>query len=58
MVDLDDNCLEIVVLFGVIYKVNFLDFEKVIKEIYDLIDGCGVDVVIEVVGIFVIFDFC
>jgi len=47
MVDLDDNRLETALSFGATHKVNSSDPEKAIKEIYDLTDGRGVDVAID-----------
>lgn len=50
MVELDGNRLEIALSFGTTHKVNSSDLEKDIKGSYDLTDGRGVDVAIEVVG--------
>lgn len=50
MIDLDDNRLEIVKEIGVMYLINFKEIEIVIKKV-KLLNLCGVDVVIEVVGI-------
>lgn len=58
MVDLDENRLDRAMSFGATHKINAVDAEKAIQEIFSLTDGRGVDVAIEAVGIPESFDLC
>lgn len=57
MIDLDSNWCEIVWYFGVIDCFDSCVGDLVV-EVMKLIDGIGVDCVIEVVGILVMFEMC
>lgn len=54
VVDLDDEKLEFVKWIGVYYIINFM-IENVYECLIKIMEGFGFDVVIEVVGSFVIY---
>lgn len=57
MVDADANRLEIAKRFGATHTINIAQ-ENVVKRIFELTDGLGVDVAIEAVGIPASFNTC
>ena len=58
MIDLDDNRLKQSLNFGATDIINSKDMDAVMKKIYDLTGGLGVDVAIEAVGIPQTFEIC
>ncbi|MBC2320532.1 zinc-dependent alcohol dehydrogenase family protein [Listeria booriae] len=58
VVDLDDNRLELAKKLGATDTVNSKNPETAIQRIFDLSNGVGVDVAMEVVGFPATFDLC
>ncbi|MBC1400870.1 zinc-dependent alcohol dehydrogenase family protein [Listeria booriae] len=58
VVDLDDNRLELAKKLGATDTVNSKNPETAIQRIFDLSNGVGVDVALEVVGFPETFDLC
>ncbi|MBC1574153.1 zinc-dependent alcohol dehydrogenase family protein [Listeria booriae] len=58
VVDLDDNRLELAKKLGATDTVNSKNPEAAIQRIFDLSNGVGVDVAMEVVGFPATFDLC
>ncbi|MBC1371392.1 zinc-dependent alcohol dehydrogenase family protein [Listeria booriae] len=58
VVDLDDNRLELAKKLGATDTVNSKNPEAAIQRIFDLSNGVGVDVALEVVGFPATFDLC
>ncbi|MBA3927397.1 zinc-dependent alcohol dehydrogenase family protein [Listeria rustica] len=58
MVDLDDHRLELAKKLGATDVINSTDSERAIQQIFELSNGIGVDVAMEVVGIPSTFDLC